>query len=157
MHLTFSIGWIGALVAYLSLGVAAVSSSDVQMMRAAWIGMETMGWFVLVPLAVGAFLSGVAISAGTTWGLLRHYWVVISLGSTLFATVVLLLHMPTVSATADVARNADLATLESLGGDLLHPAIGLVVLLGIQVLNIYKPRGITRYGWRKQLAARSVQ
>ena len=28
-------------------------------------------------------------------------------------------------------------------------AIGLVVLLVIQVLNVYKPAGMTRYGWRK--------
>jgi hypothetical protein len=34
-------------------------------------------------------------------------------------------------------------------GDLLHPALGLVVLLTVQVLNIYKPSGMTRYGRRR--------
>ncbi|MGH7476805.1 MAG: hypothetical protein ACRELD_10980 [Longimicrobiales bacterium] len=58
--------------------------------------------------------------------------------------------MPTVSALADVARDADAANLSALGGDLLHPGLGLVVLLVITVLNVYKPRGMTRYGWRKQ-------
>ena len=37
-----------------------------------------------------------------------------------------------------------------LGGDLLHPGIGLVLLLFIQILNVYKPAGTTGYGWRKQ-------
>jgi hypothetical protein len=69
---------------------------------------------------------------------------------TTFATVVLLLHMPTVSSLADVAREADGAALHRLGGDLFHPGVGLVVLLVITVLNVYKPRGLTRYGWRKQ-------
>jgi hypothetical protein len=46
--------------------------------------------------------------------------------------------------------------LDALGGDLLHPGLGLVVLLAIQVLNVYKPLGMTRYGWRKQLEQRNV-
>jgi hypothetical protein len=69
---------------------------------------------------------------------------------TLLAVVVLLLHMPTVSSLADVAREADAADLRRLGGDLFHPGLGLAVLLVITVLNVYKPRGMTRYGWRKQ-------
>jgi len=68
----------------------------------------------------------------------------------------LLLHMPTVSVLADVAQAADGADLAGLGGDLLHPGLGLVVLLVIQVLNVYKPRGMTRYGWRKQQEERRV-
>jgi hypothetical protein len=74
---------------------------------------------------------------------------------TIFATVVLLLHMPTVSSMAEVAREAEGATLDRLGGDLFHPGIGLVVLLVIQVLNLYKPPGLTRYGWRKQQEQRA--
>jgi hypothetical protein len=31
-----------------------------------------------------------------------------------------------------------------------------VVLLVILVLNVYKPQGITRYGWRKQQEQRRV-
>jgi hypothetical protein len=65
--------------------------------------------------------------------------------------------MPDVSATADVAREADDASLGQLGGDLLHPGVGLVVLLVIQVLNVYKPRGLTPYGWRKQREERRKQ
>jgi hypothetical protein len=61
--------------------------------------------------------------------------------------------MPTVSSTADVAQTAEGASLDGLGGDLLHPAIGLVVLLVIQTLNVYKPPGMTRYGWRKVAGA----
>lgn len=31
-----------------------------------------------------------------------------------------------------------------------------MVLLVIQTLNVYKPRGMTRYGWRKQQEQRVV-
>lgn len=149
-HLTFSVGWIGAVVAYLGLGVAAVTSQDAQTVRAAWIAMALTGWHVIVPLAFASLLTGLVMSLGTQWGLFRHYWVLFSLVLTIFATIILLLHMPTVSVLADVAAEADDANLRQLGGDLLHPGIGLVVLLVIQGLNVYKPRGLTPYGWRKQ-------
>ena len=154
-HLTSSIGWIGTVLAYLALGVAAVSSNDVQTIRAAWTAMELTGWFVIVPLAVASLLTGLVMAFGTKWGLFRHYWVLISFVLTVLATTVLLLHMPTVSSTADIAQEAEGAALEALGGDLGHPGIGLVVLLVIQVLNLYKPPGMTRYGWRKQQEQRA--
>jgi hypothetical protein len=150
VHLTFSVGWVGAVVAYLVLGVAAQTSQATQTVRAAWIGMELTGWYAIVPLALASLLTGLAVAASTSWGLFRHYWVVFSLGLTVFATVILLLHMPTVSAMADMVRQAEGARLRALGGDLFHPVIGLVVLLVILVLNVYKPRGLTRYGQRKQ-------
>lgn len=152
VHLTFSIGWVGAVVAYLGLGVAAVTSDQVRTVRAAWTAMELTGWYVIVPLAVGSLLTGVIMGLGTKWGLFRHYWVVFSLGLTVFATVILLFHMPTVSSVAKMAQQAEGRALESLGGDLFHPGVGLAVLLLIQVLNMYKPQGLTPYGQRKQAA-----
>jgi hypothetical protein len=149
-HLTVSVGWIGAVLAYLVLGVAAATSQDAQTVRGAWIAMELTGWYAIVPLALAALLTGLVMALGSSWGLFRHYWVLISLVLTVLATVVLLLHMPTVSSLADVAREADGADLGGYGGDLVHSGLGLVVLLVITVLNVYKPRGLTRYGWRKQ-------
>jgi hypothetical protein len=154
-HLTFSVGWIGAVLAYLALGVSAVTSQDVQTVRAAWTAMELTGWYVIVPLAIASLLTGLVMAVGTKWGLFRHYWVLISFVLTVFATVVLLLHMPTVSSMADVAQAAEGAKLDELGGDLGHPGIGLLVLLVIQVLNLYKPPGMARYGWRKQQEQRA--
>jgi hypothetical protein len=80
---------------------------------------------------------------------------VLSLGLTVFATAILLLHLPEVSATAAVARAADGAGLSRLGGDLPHAGGGLLVLLAVTVLNVYKPRGLTPYGWRTQQEERA--
>ena len=156
IHLTCSVGWIGSVVAYLALGVAAVNTSDVQTIRSAWVAMEVIGWMVIVPLAAASLATGLIMSLATKWGLFRHYWVVISFVLTLVSTIVLILHMPSVSSTVDVALRSEGAALGALGGDLFHPAIGLVILLVVQVLNIYKPAGMTRYGWRKQQRQRSV-
>ncbi len=155
MHLTFSVGWIGAAAAYVALGVAAVNTEDVQTVRSAWVAMELTGWYVIVPLAVGSLLTGLVMALGTKWGLFRYYWVLLAFVLTAISTAVLLLHMPTVSATADVAREATGTRLDELGGDLFHSTLGLGVLLVIQVLNIYKPPGMTRYGWRRQEEQRS--
>jgi hypothetical protein len=152
IHLTFSVGWIGTVVAYLALGVSAVTSDTATTIRSAWTAMEVIGWYVIVPLACASFITGLVLALGTKWGLFRHYWVVISLVVTFFCVVILILHMPSVTATADLAQELEGAALEALGGDLGHPGIGLVLLLLVQVLNIYKPQGLTRFGWRKQQA-----
>jgi hypothetical protein len=112
--------------------------------------MELTGWFVIVPLALAALLTGLVMALGTPWGLFRHYWVVITLVLTILSTAVLLLHMPTVSALAGAARVANGADLVGLRGDLLHAGGGLLVLLVVTALNVYKPQGLTPYSWRKQ-------
>lgn len=155
VHLTFSVGWVGTVVAYLALGVTAVTTDDDQTIRSAWTAMEIVGWYVIVPLALASLVTGLVMALGTKWGLFRYYWVLISFTLTVFANGVLLLHMPTVTAMAEVAQDAEGTALKALGGDLEHPGIGLMILLVVQVLNIYKPSGLTRYGWRKQQEQRA--
>jgi len=158
VHLISSVGWIGAVVTYLALGVSAVTSQDAEMVRATWISMELTGWYVIVPLALVSLLTGLVMALGTKWGLFRHYWVLVSLVLTIVATVVLLLHMPDVSSITDMVQEANDADLiGGLGGDLFHPGVGLLMLLAIQVLNVYKPQGLTPYGWRKQQAERTAR
>jgi hypothetical protein len=156
VHLTASVGWIGAVIAYLALGIAAVTSSEVQTVRAAWTAMDVTGWWVIVPLAFAALVTGLVMSLGTQWGLFRHYWVLISLALTLVCTVVLILHMPSVDVMARRAQTAEGDSLRALGGDLFHPGAGLLLLLAVTVLNVYKPAGLTPYGWRKQRKERRL-
>jgi hypothetical protein len=150
VHVICSVGWIGAAVAYLALGIAAELSKQPGTVRAAWIAMELTGWYVILPAAGLAVLTGLVISLGTQWGLLRHYWVLFALVLSTLSLVVLVLHMPTVTSMADQARTIDDTSAATLGGDILHPALGLVVLIVVAVLNIYKPRGLTAYGHRQQ-------
>jgi hypothetical protein len=153
-HLTVSVGWIGAVVAFLALVFVGRSTQDGQTLRAAWIAMESIGRLVLVPLSVASLLTGLVMALGTKWGLMRHYWVLISLVLTILATVVLVQHMETVSYFAGLAAGADSADVAALRGglqgEIIHAGGGLVILLMVQVLNLYKPAGLTVYGWRKQ-------
>lgn len=103
---------------FLALGVAGMTSQDGQLVRGANLAMESIGWFVLVPLSLASLLTGLVQSLGTRWGLFRHYWVIVKLGINLAATIVLLLYMQTLSYLSDQAADTTLNDLSELGA---HP------------------------------------
>jgi hypothetical protein len=158
VHLAVSVGWIGAIAAYLVLDLAAATSVDAATLRAAYLGMGLIAGSAIVPLAIATLVTGLVVSLGTKWGLARHWWVLVSLGLTVFATVVLLVETGTIAAYAAVAGDpsATEAELRQLGSTLVHSVGGTVVLLVVLVLNVYKPVGLTPYGWRKQQEERVV-
>ena len=78
-HLTSSVGWLGAVGGFLALAVAGLFSRDEQLVRAAYVSMELITWFVIVPLAFVSLLTGLIESLGTPWGLFRHYWILAKL------------------------------------------------------------------------------
>ena len=152
-HVASSVGWLGAVAAFLGLAIAGLVSDSASTVRAVYIAMEATGWFVLVPLAVASLGTGLIQSLGTRWGLFRHYWVVVKLVINLVASVILVMYMQTLVDLADRATAA--APADHLGGlrspsPVLHAAGALVLLVAALVLAVYKPRGVTRYGWRKQ-------
>jgi uncharacterized membrane protein len=156
VHVTVAVGWIGAIAAYLVLDVTVATSLDASTLRAAYLAMDLIARYVIVPLAVASLVTGLIVSLGTRWGLIRHYWVLISLLLTLVATAVLLIETRTISHLAAVAADPATSTddLRALGSTLVHSIGGAVVLLVVLFLNVFKPQGVTRYGWRKQRAER---
>jgi hypothetical protein len=151
VHLSCSVGWLGAVVAYLALDLAVATSADPQLVRAAWIGMGMVVSSVIVPFAIASLITGLVMALGTRWGLVRHWWVLISFVLTVLATVVLLSETRLVSSIAEQAADPGTPGEELLRypPTLLHSVGGLLVLLVVQVLNVYKPQGLTPYGWRK--------
>ena len=148
VHVATAVGWLGAVAAYLALDVAATVSTDVDLVRAAYAAMEIVTSAAIIPLAIASLVVGTVNALGTPWGLLRHYWVVTKLLLTAIATVVLLVESRTISELADAASEA--ADPRHLPGTLPHSVGGLVILLAITILSTVKPRGLTRYGWRRQ-------
>jgi hypothetical protein len=158
-HVASSVGWLGAVAAYLALDVAAAPGREAQVVRAAYLAMELIARSVIVPLALAALVTGLVMSLGTPWGLVRHYWVLISFLLTVLATAVLLAETRTIGSFADLARDPATSDddLRALGSTLVHSVGGTVVLVVILVLNVYKPRGLTPYGWRKQQEERAAR
>lgn len=150
-HVVSSVGWLGAIAAFLALAIVGVTSEDAQLVRGVYLAAEPITWFALIPLALASLLTGVVQSLASTWGLFKHYWVVVKLVITVFATAVLLTYTQTVGFYADLAA-APGTTLGELRAVtfVLHSTVALALLLGATVLAVYKPRGRTRHGWRKQ-------
>jgi hypothetical protein len=131
-HIVFSVGWLGAVVPYLALAIAGLTSRDVQLTRAAYLSMELIGWFVIVPLSITALLTGLVQSLGTPLGLFRHWWILAKFMLTAGAVIVLLQHMQAVSRMARIAAEVTLAGADfrALRVQLVvHAAGGLLVLL----------------------------
>ncbi|MDQ0847299.1 hypothetical protein [Streptomyces sp. V1I6] len=153
LHVTSSVGWLGAVAAFLALAVAGLTSSAPQTVRGAYLAMDVIGWYVIVPFSVASLVTGLVQSFGTVWGLLRHYWVIAKLLITVVATLLLLVHMQPVGHLADAAARAALAGGELQGMRIqliADAAAALLVLLTAAALSVFKPRGVTRYGRRRQ-------
>jgi hypothetical protein len=152
-HVACSVGLLGAIAAFLALALAGLSGLDGPLIPAAYLAMELTVWWVIVPLVIAALLTGLVQSLGTSWGLFRHYWVIAKLLLTVLVAVVLLLQLELVGYLADAAAEtpALISDLEGLRlSPVLHAAGGLLALLVPLVLSLFKPRGMTPYGWRKQ-------
>jgi hypothetical protein len=150
-HISFSVGWFGAIVPYLALAIAGLTSHDAKIVRAACLSMELIGWYVIVPFSFAALLSGLVMSLGSQWGLFRHWWILAKFLLTMFATFVLLQHMQDVSRMAKetMLSGADFRP------DFIHATGGLLVLLAAMTLSMFKPWGMTAYGRRRASRAGS--
>jgi hypothetical protein len=154
-HVTSSVGWLGAVVVFLAVAVIGLTSENEVTVRGAYLVMAPAAWFALVPLAHASLLSGIALSLGTTWGLFRHYWVVLKLLITAFSTVILMIYMGTFRQMAGVAADpvVELGLVRN-PSPMVHAILALILLLMATVLGVYKPFGMTPYGSRKQAEQR---
>lgn len=145
-HVTTSVGWIGAVASFLALALAGVTSSDPQIGRAAYLGMDLTTRFVIVPLGLASPLTGLVSSLGTPWGVFRYYWVLVKVVMTIPASIILLIHTQAISLLARTALDGSsyAPDLNQLRYQLTAAAAAaIVVLLAITALSVYKPRGRT--------------
>jgi len=148
-HISTSVGWFGALAVFLAHATAGAIADDLQTVRATALAMALTAWFVILPLCVASLVTGLVQAVGTAWGLVRHYWVCFKLVLTVVATVVLLLKLGPIDQLAAAARSAAFGAGDLIGVRIslaVHALGGMLVLLVVLSLAIYKPRGVTRFG-----------
>lgn len=154
LHVVTSIGLMGGVAGFLALALEGAATTEAVTMRATYLGMSSLTWWIIIPLAVLSLLVGVVQSLITPWGLVRYYWVIIKLVLTVLACTVLALQLPTILSLADAARTGNMAGHEAARFSMiLHGTGGLLVLLVIAVLSVYKPRGMTQHGLRSLRSA----
>jgi len=163
-HVTFSVGWLGAVAAFLVLSIAGLTSHDAEVVRGAYLSMDLISRFIIIPMCFAALATGLLQALGTPWGFFRYYWILLKFGLALFATIALLIHQFAVMAVA--ARRVSGAATETLFSTDLAPlktelvrapSLAILLLLVVTTLGVYKPWGLTRYGRRKQQERRRVQ
>jgi len=156
-HLAFSVGWLGAVAAFLALSIAGLTSHDAEVVRGAYLSMNLISRFVVIPMCFAALLTGLLQALGTPWGLFRYYWILVKFGLAIFATFALLMHQFAVMAVAakrvpgvaaETLFSADFGPLKT---ELVRaPSLSIVLLITATALGVYKPWGLTRYGQRRQ-------
>lgn len=163
-HVAFSVGWLGAVAAFLVLSIAGLTSHDAEVVRGTYLSMDLISRFAIIPLCFAALITGLLQALGTPWGLFRYYWIVMKFGLAVFATIALLIHQFAVMTVA--AKRVSGAVIETLFSTDLSalktelvraPSLAILLLLVATTLGVYKPWGVTRYGRRKQQERRKVQ
>src|SRR6266571_90390 len=163
-HVTFSVGWLGAVAAFLVLSIAGLTSHDAETVRGAYLSMDLISRFVIIPMCFAALATGLLQALATPWGLFRYYWILLKFGLAVFATIALLIHQFAVmavaakrvsGAAAETLFSADFSALKT---ELVRaPSLSILLLLVAASLGVYKPWGLTRYGRRKRQEQCKVQ
>ena len=151
-HISTSVGLMGAVAGFLLLAIIGLISPDPQLVHSVYPAMDLITRLLILPLVIASLVIGVAQSLVTPWGLFRHWWIVVKLGMNVIILAVLLVQMPGIHHVGAVAAsNAPLDTLFGVRASfVVHATGGLLALLIPLGLSVFKPRGLTRYGWGKQ-------
>lgn len=152
-HIASSVGWLGAVIGFLALAAASLTSRDAQELRGLYLAMALSGWYVIVPLCLASLLTGLVMSLGTKWGLFRHYWVSTKFLLTVVSALILFEFTQTLNYLGVLAAETTIPIdeLRKLSqSPVIHSGGGLLVLLVNTTLSVYKPWGRTRYGLKEQ-------
>lgn len=153
VHVIVTVGWLGAVAGFLALAIVGLNSPDRQLVSAVYLSMDVITRYVIVPLSlVPLLLTGPLLSLGTPWGLFRHYWIIVKLVINVLSTLILLIHLGPIQHMAHLAATGTISATDR-GAQVqlvVASAAGLLALLSATALAVYKPRGMTVYGWRKQ-------
>ncbi|MBC7738757.1 MAG: hypothetical protein H7245_16420, partial [Candidatus Saccharibacteria bacterium] len=79
VHVTVSVGMLGAVAVFLALAIVGVAGREPQLARAVYPSLALIARWVILPLVMASLLIGVIQSLVTPWGLFRHWWVVAKL------------------------------------------------------------------------------
>jgi hypothetical protein len=158
-HVTFSVGWLGAVVVFLVLAITGLTNTHLQTVRSVYLAMELSAWYVIVPFCLASLITGLVQALGTKWGLFRHYWIIVKLILTVAGTILLLLHIKPIGMMAGLAAAPEFSIHDETGLriQLIADAGGALLLLLITTtISVYKPWSMVRSGKEGNVIAGKV-
>ncbi|HEY5822460.1 MAG TPA: hypothetical protein VIT20_10820 [Propionibacteriaceae bacterium] len=87
LHVTSSLGWMGAGAANLVLAVTGATTGSAEVRRVSYALIDQIDVYLVIPLAFTTLIGGIVVSLATPWGLIRHWWVLAKLVLTLAVIV----------------------------------------------------------------------
>ncbi|GAA2063430.1 hypothetical protein GCM10009801_07280 [Streptomyces albiaxialis] len=147
VHIGVAVSWLGLSLGMTVLAVAGLTADTHAVRHGAYELMHLFDLTLVIPSMAVSVLSGLVLSLGTPWGLVRHWWVLLKF--------VIALSLPTVAAFFESKWIRSLQALTKdpaaePGGTGVTLAVCLAtftLLLWIAViLSVVKPGGRTRWG-----------
>ncbi|HEY0454030.1 hypothetical protein [Actinophytocola sp.] len=154
LHVLSAVSWLGLTIGNMTLSVTATATTNPAVQVGLFHALDVFGEVLMIPVAWTAFATGLLVSLGTHWGLVRHKWV---LTKFLITSVTVLLTTflltPGFKELGDIADRTPPGQLvdQAVGDTMGLIAPGIVsgtCYLTCLVLSIYKPWGRTRWGKR---------
>ena len=145
-----SISWFGALLVFLAHSVASLVSRDPNLVRSVCVAMGLTAWFVILPLSL-ASSSPASCRRSAPHGPRSALLGGRRAAATTSATAILLLKLSHQrfgrgGSASEFPLTAFMDLKQSL---LVHSVGGVLVLLLITVLAVYKPAGVTPFAGRE--------
>ncbi len=162
-HITFSVGWVGAVIVFLALAISGLTTPDTFLARSMCLALEVCTLFVIVPFCILSLITGLIQAIGTKWGLFKHYWIIVKLFLTIAMTILLFLHLQPINALSAAGSDPSFSNSKEAFAliDIIKKAgAAALVLISITAISIYKPWGMTKssskdqsatFAWRKYI------
>ena len=146
-HIVAAGAWIGIDVIVAVLVLSGRFSDDVAVRSLAYQALATFVVWPMLSAGLVSLATGLILGLGTTWGLLRYWWVAVKLALNLvLCTLIVLVLQPGMDEVAGYGRelltgSPDPGTVSSL---FFPPAVSLTTLTLAIVLAVFKPWGRIR-------------
>jgi hypothetical protein len=154
-HAVAAACWVGIALTFVAMSVVAMSTNDIQTTRVVYEMMAAFDITLLPWANFATFLTGIALSLTTKWGLISYYWVAaklaIAVGILIMAFGFLHDNLEDAAGQAEqLAATGGRAAQITTASDVVLWGFGCAALslVGALLLSLYKPGGRIRIGRR---------
>jgi hypothetical protein len=152
LHVVTSVGWLGLSTGYLALGITAWTTDRPVVQHGLFRALAVLGDYLVLPISLLAFTTGILLGLGTQWGLLRHKWVLVKFLLTLLAVLLTpFSFLAGVHSSVDIVDRTplDQFAVIDFNGLISAGVVSSSMYITCVLLSVFKPWGRTAYGKRK--------
>ncbi|WP_203857823.1 hypothetical protein [Plantactinospora mayteni] len=147
LHVGFSVGWLGVALTMTVMAIIGSAAESHALRHGAYEALHVIDLAAAIPSMFLAIITGLVLSLGTKWGLVRHWWVLVKFA---ISVSIPLLAGTVESALADelALRTVDPAAEPGSTGVALTACLaGFTIALWVAtILSVAKPWPRTRWG-----------